>query len=297
MGDLRLGGRWTLVQRLRNDAWYVAIRTAHAWVRGWRAERLWRAGRVLGSVAYWVLPRWRRAVNRGLTRAFAQAAPVEAREVFRGLGEDLGDAVAVWSAGGRAAEGLEWGPGSERLLRAVHARGRGVIFATAHLGRMERMAAVVAELGMPVTTLARESYDPRLTSFYDTLRGTRGVRTIYRGRPGADRAVVGALRRGDLVGFPMDLAGRGMQCVRVQMLGMQRDLPVGPARIALRTGASLVVGTPERVDGRVVLTVEEIGVEGEPDGHALTQVLANVLGRRICSLPEHWPWMASGGTG
>ncbi len=128
MGDLRLGGRWTLVQRLRNDAWYGAIRVAHGWVRGWGAERLRRAGRVLGSVAYWVLPRWRGAVNRGLARAYSQAAPVGAREVFRGLGEDLGDAVAVWSGGERAAEGLELDPGSERLLRAVRL----------HLGRTSR---------------------------------------------------------------------------------------------------------------------------------------------------------------
>jgi len=83
----------------------------------------------------------------------------------------------------------------------------------------------------------------------------------------------------------------------VTMLGQERRLPVGPARIALRTGAALVVGTPERRASGMVVTVEEIdpgdaGAEGADA--ALTQRLATVLDRRIRALPERWPWMAGG---
>jgi len=220
---------------------------------------------------------------------------VTSAQVFCGLGEDLADAVRLLRDPGRADIGLGLDGSSEELLRSLHGRGRGVVYATAHLGPMERMAAVVAERGLPVVTLARESYDPRFTELYEKLRAARRVRTIYRGKTGADRAIVRALRAGSLVGFPMDLEGRGMQCVTVTMLGQERRLPVGPARIALRTGAALVVGTPERRASGMVVTVEEIdpgdaGAEGADA--ALTQRLATVLDRRIRALPERWPWMA-----
>ena len=295
MGDLRLGGQWTRWQRVRNDAWHALAMHALDWFGGWREERLVWAGRLLGRLAWLVLPGWRSEATEALRCAFGESPPVSALQVFCGLGEDLADSVRLLRDPGRADEGLSLDESSGELLRALHARGRGVVYATAHLGPMERMAAVVAERGLPVVTLARESYDPRFTQLYERLRGGRGVRTIYRGRAGADRAIVRALRSGSLVGFPMDLEGRGMQCVNATMLGRERRLPVGPARIALRTGAALVVGTPERRGSGMVVTVEEVdpgdtGARGADA--ALTQKLAQVLDRRIRALPERWPWMA-----
>lgn len=296
MGDLRLGQKWSRWQRVRNDVWYFLAMHALEWVRGWRRESLVRAGRMLGGVAWLLLPGWRGAVTASLRQAYGGRPPVSASRVFAGLGEDLADAVLLLrDEQGRADVELGMDEASEQLLRALHRGGRGVVYATAHLGPMERMAAVVAERGLPVVTLARESYDPRFTQLYEKLRQGRGVKTIYRGRAGADRAIVRALRAGSLVGFPMDLEGRGMQCVRVTMLGGERRVPVGPARIALRTGAALVVGTPALRDGRMTLTVEQVspgGASGDGADVVLTQRLAEVLERRIRALPEHWPWMA-----
>ncbi|MFX8535407.1 hypothetical protein ABTM11_20295, partial [Acinetobacter baumannii] len=90
------------------------------------------------------------------------------------------------------------------VFREALRGGRGVVFITAHLGPWERMAAVLVEAGFPVATVARESYDPRYTALYERLRAPRGVRSIYRGAPGAGRAIARELARGGAVGFLVD---------------------------------------------------------------------------------------------
>ena len=57
-------------------------------------------------------------------------------------------------------------------------------------------------------TIARESYDPRLSRIYERLRGGHGVDVIWRARPGASARILRALRSGRVLGVPMDLRSR-----------------------------------------------------------------------------------------
>lgn len=292
MGDVRLGQPWTLSQRVRNDAWYgVSMAALFVTLRVMPSPLLAWAGTGVGALAWLALPGMRRDVAERLKAAFGGHAPVRAAQVFGALGRDLADAVHMLDAGERADRSMSLGEGAEEVIRHAWKRGRGVVFATAHLGPIERMAALVASKGYPVATLARESYDPRFTALYDRLRAGHGVQSIYRGRAGADVRLVRALRRGMLVGFPMDLAGRGMATVECDFLGQRHRLPVGPARIALRTGASLLVGTPGpgKNGYRYEVTVESIEAKG--DEAAVTAALGRALEARIMAWPEHWVWM------
>jgi Kdo2-lipid IVA lauroyltransferase/acyltransferase len=297
MGDLRLGGSWTKGQRLRNHGWYAAARCVLA-AAGWiPRERLPFFGRALGFAAYGVLSDDRLRAEARLRDAFGNPAPLSVLDVFLGLGEDVADMVRLLDAHEEPGATLQLHEAVEPMVREAMAAGRGVVFATAHLGPMERMAALVAERGLPVVTVARESYDPRFTALFETERMRRGVQTIFRGRPGAAAAIVRALRRGSIVGFPMDWAGRGMACMQTEFLGRRVPMPLGPARIALRTGASVLVGTPERTSGGAMrVTVERFGGEivrsptCRPD-EVLTERLVRSLDLRIRALPDRWPWM------
>ena len=144
------------------------------------------------------------------------------------------------------------------LIDEALREGRGVVFASAHLGPWERVAASLVAAGFPLTTIARESYDPRFTRLYERLRGSRGVRVVWRspapdarrnargdhraGEMAATVGIVRTLRRGGVLGVPMDLRSRVPSC-ETPFLGHAATTPVGPARIALRTGAAVVVGT------------------------------------------------------
>lgn len=226
-----------------------------------------------------------------LEAAFGCPSPVTVRQVFKTLGEDLAQTVGLVCSRRKARDIMPLDPEACRLLDAKRSEGRGVIFVTAHLGPIDVMAASVAEHGYPAATLARESYDPRFTALYESLRAPRGVQTIYRGRPGMETAVIRALRRGLLVGFPMDLAGRGMETRKVPFLGESTPMPVGPARLARRLRVPVVVGSPAPAPGGMIVTVEPLDADANESEESVIRAMASALERRIRALPAHWVWM------
>lgn len=296
--DLREGERWTLAQRAKNDMIYALVRGALAIASLASARTLRRVGRALGRLAHAVLVGERRLARANVRRVLPDRSETErlsiVRDTFVELGEHLGDAVASLRVGSEIA--LVELPTAERdkLDEAVRS-GRGVLFVSAHLGPWERVAATIVAAGYPFTTIARESYDPRLTSLYEKLRGGRGVRAIYRGEARAPVAMVRTLRKGELLGVPMDLRSR-VPSIDVPFLGHATSTPVGPARIALRTGACVVVATiAPKPNGALALTVTPIAtgdlLPGAAGELALTTRLNDELSARILALPRAWPWM------
>jgi KDO2-lipid IV(A) lauroyltransferase len=171
-----------------------------------------------------------------------------------------------------------------------------VVLASGHLGPWERVAATLVARGVPFVAVAREAYDPRLTPLYERLRGGRGVPTIYRGSPGAAAGLLRALRRGRVLGVPMDLASR-VPSVEAPFLGALAPTPVGPARLALRTGAAVVVGVPTpSPSGRslelAITRIESRALTATLEGERLlTTRINDVLSDRIRAMPEGWVWM------
>jgi KDO2-lipid IV(A) lauroyltransferase len=157
------------------------------------------------------------------------------------------------------------------------------------------MAALLAKRGFPITTVARESYDPRFHALlYDKLRARRDVQVIYRGDPGAPLAIVRALRRGRVLGLLMDMPGR-IATRDVTWLGLPSRVPIGAARLALRLRAPVVVGTPAPSASGLEIRITALETDdlapGERGEAALTQRIADALSERIRWLPTQWPWM------
>jgi KDO2-lipid IV(A) lauroyltransferase len=290
--DVREGGRWTAFQRAKNDVIYVLVSTVLAVAQRLPTRTLRTVGRVVGTAVWALAPSLRRIAEDNLARGLPEldraARPAFVRRVYRELGALLGDAVATLDPR-RPLRPLPFLPGSRECLESAIAEGRGVVFASAHLGPWERVAASLIAAGAPLTVVAREPYDPRLGGVYTRLRGARGVRTVYRGASGAGVALVRVLRRGGVLGIPMDLASR-VASIDVPFLGAPAPTPVGPARLAVRTGAAVVVGTVGRgEDGALGLSF--VRIEATADEYTLTAHINAELSARIRALPEVWPWM------
>lgn len=286
--DLREGGRWTLAQRAKNDVLFVAIEAALAIATRIPANALRHGGRAVGAFAHAFLPSARRIARENVRRAFPEMSERDARALvrrnYRRLGERLAEAVASLDSR-RASELLPFGGGALETLRDVLAEGRGMVFASAHLGPWERVAATLVAARLPFTAIAREAYDPRLTPIYDRLRGGRGVPVIYRSEPRAAARLLRTLRKGGMLGIPMDLASR-VPSVDVPFLGTLAKTPVGPAKLAIRTCAPVVVGTIAR-GGAITVT----RIEPSRDSIDLTARINAELSRRIREIPEEWLWM------
>ena len=289
--DLREGGRWSPAQRLKNDAIY-ALASASLAVAPRLPARLTRAaGRALGLFVWAAAPGLRRLATRNVERALPEIASASfVRRVFVELGALLGDAVAMLDAR-RPLTPIPFVAGARECLDEAIAEGRGVVFASAHLGPWERVAASLVASGVPLTAVAREPYDPRLGAIYRRLREARGVETVYRGASGAGIALVRVLRRRRVLGIPMDLTSR-VASMDVPFLGAPAPTPIGPARLALRTGAAVVVGTVVRAaDGSFALSFARIATSDVMSERELLERINSELSARIRAVPDVWPWM------
>jgi KDO2-lipid IV(A) lauroyltransferase len=298
--DVREGGRWTLAQRAKNDMLWLLAAGAVATLGRLSPRVLHAAGVALGRLAHLAIPRARRLAERNVALAFPDLDSPGRRALvarsYRTLGGYLGDAVAMLDPR-RPVLALPFAEGARATLDDAIGAGRGVLFASAHLGPWERVGATLVQRELPFTAVAREAYDPRLTRLYERLRGGRGLPTIYRGAPGAGVAMLRTLRRGRILGIPMDLASR-VQSIDVPFLGHDARTPVGPARLALRTGAAVVVGVPApsgTAPGELELAVTRIVTSDLASTHegerVLTTRINDAISARIRAMPEGWVWM------
>lgn len=277
--DLRFGGSWTRTQTIKNDLVWALLRSAIA------CSGL-TTGRFLGRLAHLAVGGLARTnVARALCVPPDTAARI-ARASFENVGAHLFDVLRALR--GKPMASLPIAPDALCVLDDARAEGKGVVFASAHLGPWERVAATLVRNGVPLVTMARESYDPRITRAIASLRERTCVPSIHRGSSGAPTRIVRTLRTGSVLGMPMDLRTRAPS-VHVPFFGIPTATVVGPARIALRTGAPLVVGTVERIASELVVTATRIA--HDPDPIALTATLNREIERRIRTAPEEWLWM------
>jgi KDO2-lipid IV(A) lauroyltransferase len=259
-------------------------------------RRLRKAGTLLGRIAFHVARRARRIAEENVARVFPELDPAARRALvlrnFENLGGLLGEVATLTS--GRPLPSLSVGEGAGELLDAMAESGRGVLLVSAHLGNWERVAHALVGRGLPLTTIAREAYDPRFLPWYARVRGP--VEVIYRGAAGASTRIVRVLRRGRVLGIPMDLRSR-VASAPVAFLGHAAPTPIGPARLALRTGARVVVVTlapTARSEHPFEITatpIETGDLAAGQDGELrLTERLNDELSARIRQMPDAWLW-------
>lgn len=288
--DLRFGGRWSATQRMKNDAVYAALRGLDASLRhvpldwtghalGWIAQAVVGRSTVARDNVARVFPSWTAAQRTQLLSRHAERLAVHAR-----------DALAVtW--GRRASSPLSWLGNSRAVLDEALAGGRGVVLASAHLGAWERVAHTLVSARVPFSAVTREPYDPRLARWLGALR--RDVPTIPRG---GTRAMLRGLRAGRVLGIPMDLATRGVDTTTTTFLGQPTAMVTGPARLALRTGAAVVLATYTRSGETEGLSIQRVPLaprDDDPRGRIvdLTGALADGLTEAILQCPEEWLWL------
>ncbi|HEU5346638.1 MAG TPA: lysophospholipid acyltransferase family protein [Ktedonobacterales bacterium] len=191
--------------------------------------------------------------------------------------------------------------GVERLEAAM-ARGRGVIFALPHAGCWDVAAAFAQAYGCQLTIVTESDWGTELVA---GSRRSRGVTLAPRNQ--SLRSLFRALRRQEFVVMLSDIAPAGVQTVDVEFFGAPAPFPVGPARLALTTGAPLMViqcirlpGGRYRLEAQEPLYPPERSRDSEADALAMTAAMAAGFERIIRADPEQWypyhpVWPASAG--
>ncbi len=254
-----------------------------------------RAGAGLGDLARSLGLR-RRVAEANLARAFPERSAAERGAIlvdhYRELGRVVSEyprlAALVHAPDGEVVAGAR---GLEHL-EEVRAAGRGAILLTGHFGHFELLGAWLGR-GHPVDFVVKPMSNPRVEAMVARWRREAGVGLIPLGA--GVRRVFAALKENRWVAMLADQdARRGG--VFVPFFGVPSSTAAGPAEIALRAGAPIVMGfVTRRADGRHALDLVRPLWSGDARGpeavRALTARHAAELEQWVRRHPAMWFWL------
>jgi KDO2-lipid IV(A) lauroyltransferase len=171
---------------------------------------------------------------------------------------------------------------------AAHARGNGVIIASAHLGPVSVCGQIFAAAGYPVT-LPIERESGALARAVNRARRAMGIRFV---ETESALGVHRVLRRGEILAMLADRAVTGVG-VRLPFFGREALLPSAHVALALRTGAALVPAFARRDGPRLlaqILPELELRRSGDRDADVRAGVaaFARLLEDHVRQAPEQW---------
>lgn len=180
-------------------------------------------------------------------------------------------------------------------IRNGYEAGNGVVLSMPHLGLWEWAAFWTTTFQqIPVSAVVEPVEPPELARWFVGLREALGMEVIPLG-PKAGAAAAAALAQGRILTLmsDRDVGGGGIE---VDFFGERTTLPGGPATLALRSGAPLVVSTVYLEDGRhkgIALPPLDTTRQGRlrDDVARVTQDLATAMEQLIRMAPSQWHLM------
>jgi len=236
------------------------------------------------------VPRLRRTAFRNLEMALPG---VDARNIVDGVFLSIARVLALFArfpairrSGPEAwirCEGLEH-------IEAARRRGRGILFATAHLGNWELSAFAYAMLAEPMDVVVRPLDNPLIDALVERRRALSGNRVIAKSDPA--RAILRALADNRAVGILVDQNAAQESGAFVDFFGIPASAGTGFAKLAARSGAAVIPGFAlwSECEHRYVLRfLPPVEITG--DAILDTQTVQSIVERVIRENPEQWLWI------
>jgi KDO2-lipid IV(A) lauroyltransferase len=261
------------------------------------------AARALAIGVAWVVyvlhVRLRRVGMRNLDLAFPEKSEPERARILRAeftsLGRQLAEVCQFPKYTLENVEQVVLYDGLENYEQA-YARGKGVLFLTAHFGGWELSAFTHSMHGHPMHVVMRamdNAYLDRLIREYRTMHGNKTV-----DKDNFVRGLLAAMKAGEVVGILMDTNMTPPQGIFVDFFGVPACTASGLARIALRTDAAVVPTFTiwDAALGKYRLRFDpamELIKTGdlEADIVANTQMFTHLIEKYVRKYPEQWLWV------
>jgi Kdo2-lipid IVA lauroyltransferase/acyltransferase len=175
-------------------------------------------------------------------------------------------------------------------FQEAHARGKGVLIATAHFGNWELSAFAHAYLTAPMHVVVRPIDNPRIDELVESRRGLSGNHVIA--KKDAARGILRALHARDAVGILIDQNTTPDQGVFIDFFGVPACANNAFVKLAHHSGAAVVPGYAlwSEKDRRYVLHFEP-AVELTGDVQEDTQRVHARLEAAIRKNPDQWLWL------
>ena len=178
---------------------------------------------------------------------------------------------------------------------AAHAKGRGILCFSGHLGNWELASAICCFTGVTFSVVYKTIESPVMDNYVKSTRGATGSRLLP--LHNALEGVFETLAKGEAVGLVVDQNSRKRDhSVFVDFLGRKASANTGLARIALRANAPVVPIMNYRKNGRMYIDVlPEMPLvrtgEEEHDIFVNTQAYHALIEGYIRQYPDQWLWL------
>lgn len=270
----------------------------------WLLNRLPRSisqalGASFGHLAWRLLPKEQRNINRHLDLAYGPALTPEdrtsiGRQFFINSGKNLADFIRFRDHFKDELAPLITIEGLNHYHDAFKA-GRGVIGVTGHIGNWEMLAARLALEGHPVAVIAREMYDPRLDRLLVDTREALGIKNVP--TTASPRVLLEWLKKNGIIGVLIDTDSMRVRSEFVDWFGRPANTPIGQSLLGLHAGAAFIPAVCLRRPGNKyhIVIREQVRVEPtgdrEADALRLTSACVRELEKIIDQHKDQWIWL------
>ncbi|MBN1155754.1 lysophospholipid acyltransferase family protein [candidate division KSB1 bacterium] len=286
------------IKRAKNWFIYIATKALVRLLNSVRRTTAFNILKSLGILAYYVLPDERNKTKRHLKKVFVdendRAINRMAKDVFIYIGCNVVDAFRIAKFTPENIDDYVTAHGLQKL-DAAQAKGKGVLLVTGHIGNWELLGAYLAIKGYPLYVIGAPLYDPRMDQILVKNRENSGLKYIPRGD--STRLILKALKNREMIGILIDQDSRHVSGEFVDFLGHEAYTPVGPAVLAMKTGAPLVpLAIHLRSDYHHVIEIGDvIELESSDDEKAdriqNTLKCSKAVETFIRKHPKQWVWM------
>jgi KDO2-lipid IV(A) lauroyltransferase len=239
------------------------------------------------------MPRLRRVGMRNLEMALPDLDPRERQRIIDGVFRSIARMLVTFSRFPRLNKGNinEWirYEGFEHFERALQ-QGKGVLFATAHLGNWELSAFAHALMSAPMHVVVRPLDNPRIDALVERRRAGSGNRLIE--KKDFARSILQALKNNEPVGILIDQNAGLDNGVFVDFFGMPACAVAGFAKLAAHSGAAVIPGFAlwsEKERKYILRFFAPLPMTG--DATLDTQILHAQLECVIRRHPDQWLWI------
>jgi KDO2-lipid IV(A) lauroyltransferase len=251
------------------------------------------AGRCCGRILDLAVPRLRRTAEINLSFAFPDRDAAWRARTIDGIFASIGRLLVAFARFPRinkqnVAEWIRY-EGFEHYERAK-AQGKGVLFATAHLGNWELSAYAHALLTEPMNVVVRPLDNPLIDRLVESRRALSGNQLLSK-RDFA-RSILQALRANQPVGVLVDQNSAPENAAFLPFFGKLASTNLSFARIAARSGAAVIPGFAlwNETERRYVLRFYP-AVEMTDDAVEDTRRIQAAMETAIREYPDQWLWI------
>jgi len=254
------------------------------------AERL---ARLYTSIFDMAIPRLRRVGMRNLAMALPELGSYEHVRIIDGVFKSIARVLVSFARFPQLRKDniRDWirYEGYEHFELALQ-QGKGVLFATAHLGNWELSAFAHALMSAPMHVVVRPLDNPKVDALVEARRAASGNRMI--GKKEFARSILQALKENQAVGILVDQNAGLDDGVFVDFFGTPACAGAGFAKIAAHAGAVVIPGFAlwsEEERKHILRFYPPVPMTG--DAARDTQSLHSCIEQVIRQYPDQWLWI------